>query len=356
MISFIVPVYNAAAFLEKCVESLRVQKAEFEIILVDDGSTDESGVICDRYAAIDSRIRAIHKPNGGLSSARNAGLDAASGEYIWFVDSDDWIEPDAAETILCTADAAHADVTVFGMVSDYVDDDVHVSTAPPQADARVYRGSAEIPRAILAIDRQGLLPFCMNKLYRRSFLEREHARLPLVTGPVEDILFHLSFIHRAEVIAVMDRVFYHYVQINSASLVRRYYDNLFEIMQDVNARRRAFYRQLGLTDEDARNVCAMNCVRQLTHSIKNLYRRSTPEVRALRKPVWRQILSDPVIRDDVRRSRSRLTEAKLLQIALWSRSPTLANAFFAALMFARTHLQPVYRPLRKSLFLGNNRK
>ena len=354
MISFIVPVYNAAAFLEKCVESLRIQKAELEIILVDDGSTDESGAICDRCAALDPRIRVIHKPNGGLSSARNAGLDAASGEYIWFIDSDDWIEPDAAEAILRAADAAHADVTVFGMVSDYVDDGVRVPVLPAHADARVYRGSAEIPRAILAIDRQGLLPFCMNKLYRRSFLEREHARLPAVTGPVEDILFHLSFIHRAEVIAVVDRIFYHYVQVNSASLVRRYYDNLFEIMQDVNARRRALYRQLGLTDEDARNVCAMNCVHQLMHSVKNLYRRSTPEVRALRRPVWRQILHDPIIRDDVRRSRSRLTEAKLMQIALWSHSPTLANAFFAALMFARTHLQSAYRPLRKLLFLRNS--
>ena len=354
MISFIVPVYNAAAFLDKCVESLRVQKASLEIILVDDGSTDESGAICDRYAAADPRIRAIHKPNGGLSSARNAGLDAASGEYVWFVDSDDWIEPDAAEITLRAADAAHSDVAVFGIVSDYLED--HISAPSPQTDTRVYRGSAEIPQAILSIDRQGLLPYCVNKLYRRSFLERVHARLPVVTGPVEDILFQLSFIHKAEVIAMVDRVFYHYVQMNGASLVRRYYDNLFEIMQDVNARRRALYRQLGLTDEDARNVCAENCIHHLMHSIKNLYRRSMPEVRALRRPVWRQILRDPDIRDDVRRSRNRLTEARLLQIALWSRSAVLADAFFAALMFARTHLQSVYRPLRKRLFLSNNRK
>ena len=354
MISFIVPVYNAAAFLEKCVESLRIQRAALEIILVDDGSTDESGAICDRCAAQDPRIRAIHKPNGGAAAARNAGLDAAKGEYVWFVDSDDWIEPDAAEALLRIADAARADVTVFGMVSDYVDDGVNVPIVPPRAEAGVYRGAAEIPRAILTMERHGLMPFFLNKLYRRSFLEREQARLQEVSVPIEDILFQMSFIHNAEVIAVVDRVFYHYVQVNSASLVRRYYDNLFEIMQDVNQRRRALYRQLGLTDEDARNVSAMNCVHQLMHSVKNLYRRSTPEVRAMRRPVWRQILHDPVIRDDVRRSRSRLTEAKLLQIALWSRSATLANAFFAALMFARTHLQPVYRPLRKVLFLRSD--
>ena len=354
MISFIVPVYNAAAFLDKCVESLRVQNAALEIILVDDGSTDESGAICDRYAAEDPRIRVIHKPNGGPSSARNAGLDAAKGEYVWFVDSDDWIELDAAETLLAVADAAYADVTVFGMVSDYLED--HTSVLFPQTDVWVYRGRREIPRAILSIDRQGLMPYSVIKLYRRSFLEREQARFPTFTGPVEDILFQLSFIHKAKVIAMVNRILYHYVQMNSASLVRRYYDNLFEIMQDVNARRRALYRQLELTDEDARNVCAENCIHHLMHSVKNLYRRSTPEVRAQRGAVWRQILHDPDIRDDVRRSRNRLTEAKLLQIALWSHSATLANAFFATLMFARTHLQSLYRPLRKRLFLSNQHR
>lgn len=95
LISVIVPVYNVEAWLPRCVDSILSQTYEkLEILLVDDGSTDDSGAICEEYAKKDTRIQVIHKENGGLSSARNAGLDRASGEYIGFVDSDDWIEPE----------------------------------------------------------------------------------------------------------------------------------------------------------------------------------------------------------------------------------------------------------------------
>lgn len=95
MISIIVPVYKVEPFLRRCVDSLVNQTYhDLEIILVDDGSPDNCGKICDEYAATDSRIHVIHKQNGGLSSARNAGLEVARGEYIAFVDSDDWVEAD----------------------------------------------------------------------------------------------------------------------------------------------------------------------------------------------------------------------------------------------------------------------
>lgn len=94
-ISVIVPVYNVERYLRRCVDSILDQTYEnLEIILVDDGATDSSGAICDDYAGKDPRIQVIHKRNGGLSSARNAGIDASSGEYLAFVDSDDWIEPE----------------------------------------------------------------------------------------------------------------------------------------------------------------------------------------------------------------------------------------------------------------------
>ena len=92
LISVIVPVYNVEDYLERCINSIINQTyTNLEIILVNDGSTDSSGIICDQYSQIDSRIRVIHKKNGGLSDARNVGLDVATGEFISFIDSDDWI-------------------------------------------------------------------------------------------------------------------------------------------------------------------------------------------------------------------------------------------------------------------------
>lgn len=101
LISVIVPVYKVEPYLRKCVESIQAQTyRNLEIILVDDGSPDSCGAICDELAVQDPRIRVIHKENGGLSSARNAGLEIARGEYIGFVDSDDWLEPEAYEWLL----------------------------------------------------------------------------------------------------------------------------------------------------------------------------------------------------------------------------------------------------------------
>ena len=101
LISVIVPVYNAEPYLQRCLESILSQtNNNIEVLLVDDGSTDESGAICDMFAVKDSRVRVIHQANGGTSSARNSGLDAARGSWIGFVDADDWIEPQMYERLL----------------------------------------------------------------------------------------------------------------------------------------------------------------------------------------------------------------------------------------------------------------
>ena len=99
-ISVIVPVYNVEKYLHRCVDSILAQTfTDFELLLINDGSKDSSGVICDEYAAKDSRVLVFHKENGGVSSARNMGLDNAKGEWISFVDSDDWVEKEYLETL-----------------------------------------------------------------------------------------------------------------------------------------------------------------------------------------------------------------------------------------------------------------
>lgn len=121
-ISVIVPVYNVEQYLERCVDSILAQTAEgLEIILVDDGSTDSSGELCDAYASRYDQIQVCHKENGGLTSAWKAGLVLASGKYTGFVDSDDWIDPDMYERMYAEAEREQADMTVCGLVFDFED-------------------------------------------------------------------------------------------------------------------------------------------------------------------------------------------------------------------------------------------
>lgn len=115
LVSVIVPVYNVAEYLEECVRSLFAQTyRELEIILIDDGSSDGSGQLCDAFAAQDSRVRVIHQENAGVSAARNAGLDAARGEYICFVDGDDWTAPEMVAEAVSVMEREGCDICSFG--------------------------------------------------------------------------------------------------------------------------------------------------------------------------------------------------------------------------------------------------
>lgn len=122
LISIVVPVYKVEKYLERCVKSICAQTYQnLEIILVDDGSPDRCGEMCDMFAKQDSRIRVVHKENGGLSDARNAGLDIMTGDYVGFVDSDDWIEPDMYDTLYNLLIANNADIAAGGIFLDYAD-------------------------------------------------------------------------------------------------------------------------------------------------------------------------------------------------------------------------------------------
>ena len=115
MISIIVPVYNTEKYLDRCIQSILAQTyTDFELLLIDDGSTDSSGALCDKYAEQDSRIRVFHKENGGVSSARNTGLDNAEGEYIIFVDSDDYMKSQMCEILYNKLIQEQADIVICG--------------------------------------------------------------------------------------------------------------------------------------------------------------------------------------------------------------------------------------------------
>lgn len=123
MLSVIVPVYNVEKYLHKCLDSILAQtERDFELILVDDGSSDASPSICDSYALKDDRIKVIHKPNGGVSSARNIGLDVAKGDYVTFIDSDDWVAPDYLEKLNERAKTLQCDIITSGLNWCYSDD------------------------------------------------------------------------------------------------------------------------------------------------------------------------------------------------------------------------------------------
>ncbi len=159
-ISVIVPIYKVEAYLRRCVDSILAQTfTDFELFLVDDGSPDRCGDICEEYAKIDSRIRVIHKENGGLSDARNAALDVATGEYITFIDSDDWVAPNHLESMLTALQKHDADMAICNFPKVYEDGHEEPMYCPSNT-VRLLNGE-NIFDTILQ-------PVAWNKLYKAS--------------------------------------------------------------------------------------------------------------------------------------------------------------------------------------------
>lgn len=163
MVSVIVPIYKVEQYLPQCIDSIIGQTyKDLEIILVDDGSPDACGRICDKYARKDKRIKVYHKENGGLSDARNYGIRMATGEYLGFVDSDDWVEPEMFESLVRTADENHADIVSCGFFRE----DLTRTIVCAGIDMK-FTCSVDLVKALL---RDDIRVFVWNKLYRKSCL------------------------------------------------------------------------------------------------------------------------------------------------------------------------------------------
>ena len=215
-ISVIVPVYNVEGFVRECIQSITRQTfGDFEIIAVDDASTDSSGSVVAQLAEGDRRIRVITlAENGGLANARNVGIDAAGGEYLLFVDSDDWLEPDALEVLHARAESSGADVVMFDYARVYWWGKRQRNVLGHHLD------DAGAP-VITLHDRPGLisvLNVAWNKLYRRAFIEAHGFRLP--PGFYEDIPWTYPVLLTAQSIAPVDRALYNYRQRRSGGILR----------------------------------------------------------------------------------------------------------------------------------------
>ncbi len=209
IVSIIIPVYNAEKYLGRCIDSVLQQEwTDFELILADDGSTDDSGILCDGYAAKDARIRVLHKGNSGVSDTRNQCISIARGRYLQFIDSDDWITPDATKLLVEAAERSGA-----GMVI-----------------ADFYRVAGERLIAKGAIEEEGLLSKeefaeCMmenpadfyygvlwNKLYRRDIIKMHQLSMNVDISWCEDFLFNLEYFCYADSYYVLQAPVYYYVK------------------------------------------------------------------------------------------------------------------------------------------------
>lgn len=223
-ISIIVPVYKAEKYIRKCLDSIIAQTfSDWECILVDDGSPDASGAICDEYAAADSRFRVIHKENGGVSSARQKGLDTAVGEYIIHVDSDDWIENEMLSELYSTAQDNDADIVICDFFLDTLNSSEYACQKPKSLQ------SVDIMRQLIL---QQLHGSCWNKLVSRECCLLHNAHFPENLVYWEDQFFWYQVLPHNVKVVYLPKAFYHYDRIsNNNSLSSDISSKKFESMK-----------------------------------------------------------------------------------------------------------------------------
>lgn len=206
-ISVIVPVYNAEKGLNICLDSLKEQTYKnFEVILINDGSTDKSGDICDIYTKKDNRFKVIHSENSGVSSARNKGLDACTGDYIIFVDSDDEVKNNMLEEILYYLEQSEADVIITGIT--FVKEGKKVKDILPPKHGKL---DLEIWEYICK-DNSGMFGYISNKMYKSCIIKDNHIRFDENKKIQEDLDFALSVYSNCSSFYMLDRSYYLYNQ------------------------------------------------------------------------------------------------------------------------------------------------
>lgn len=222
-ISIIVPIYNMEKLMHKCIDSILAQTfKDFELLLIDDGSTDRSAMICDDYQLRDSRVKAYHKANGGLSDARNYGLERATGKYTIFVDPDDWVDSSGLDKLYERAEKEDADITICDL---YREDEYarhYMKQQPSSCNSKV----------VLEELFQHIGGFTVNKLIKRELYALFDIHYPVGIYGCEDQYVMAQFLKHDLKIAYEPVAFYHYMY-NSSSLTRHYDEKTYQMDQQV---------------------------------------------------------------------------------------------------------------------------
>lgn len=236
MISIIVPVYNVEKYLNRCVDSILNQTfTDFELILVNDGSTDKSGEICDEYAEKDHRIKVIHKKNAGVSSTRNVGLENAVGEYIMFCDADDFVSEVWCEVMYKTALKYPNAWVVSNLEKVYDDNEIlnHFDDKTLVCERKRYYW----------IYNEGLSGYCWNKIYKNDLIKKHNLSFDNSIPVAEDVKFNTDYLKLCSEIIYINFPLYYYYQ-NQNSALHKYYPNLLSFNL------KAFYVRIPFVDKE----------------------------------------------------------------------------------------------------------
>ncbi|OZG61331.1 glycosyl transferase family 2 [Bifidobacterium lemurum] len=332
VVSVIVPVYGVEQYLEKSVSSIVDQTYQaLDIVLVDDGSPDNCPALCDAWAERDNRIRVVHKVNGGLGSARNAGLDIAYGTYVCFIDSDDYIEPDMIETMTRQALSHQAQMVICGTINERYDCGKYSLLGTNTMTFAATECNDEVKSLIPTLMQSSYCIPAWNKLYWKAFLDECKARFDETVNVGEDSLFNVSLYTNLDRLVCIPDAAYHYIS-RSGSLCNRFNPRWFIDRRKLYAHERVLLRDWS---DQALNLFANEFVFQTGVILSFLYEDCSKETKRLRRAMIQTIADDELVKQVCREIQTAGLRNEITKRVLDTNNPLILSAYGWAVAFVK---------------------
>jgi glycosyltransferase EpsJ len=294
-VSVIMPVYKVEDYVAKAILSIQAQTlTDWEFLIVDDGTPDRSGEICDAFAAKDSRIQVIHKENGGAPSARNTAMDIATGKYLYFMDSDDWAEPTMLADMVELAERDSAQLVIAGFFIDtYYNEDEKLTHNYYVSDETYGNSQAFREHAAGLFDKNQLYsPW--NKLFLRAYIEENHLRFPGTFW--DDFPFVLSVIADIERVSVTHKQYYHFIRKRAESETAAYRPNMYEKREEEHQWMVNLYKKWGIDDYTCKEMIARRYVERFVGCIENLTNKNCTMSYGEKRKLVKEMLKKPQVK------------------------------------------------------------
>ncbi|MCK9265908.1 glycosyltransferase [bacterium] len=271
LISVIVPIYNSEKYLKKCVTSIINQTyRNLEILLINDGSTDNSKNICNLFAKQDNRVRVINKNSGGVSDSRNRGIKESTGEYITFLDSDDYWEIETLEIALSVIIKEEADILIWGYYADFLDYNEKLLFTKIVADnTGVYTKKDVLPLHTNENFWQ-IFGYIWNKLYKSEIIKKGSFKFDKNISLGEDLLFNASLLSTLESIAIIETPLTHYIQRPKTTLGTKFYHNVFELKVKSSEAKKNFLEEWGFDKKNIDKFYSRSVFTSMKSSLKSI--------------------------------------------------------------------------------------
>ncbi len=322
LVSVIMPVYGVENYVGRAIESILNQSYKnFEFFCVDDGSPDKSGEICDEYAKKDSRIKVIHKENGGAPSARNTAIDKATGRYMYFLDSDDWAEANMLSDMVELAEKNSSQLVVSGYYIDTFYSDTEKFTQEQKWISKVFSSQREFRENAHLLFDLNLLYTPWNKLFSGDYIRENKLYFPNTFW--DDFPFNLSVIRDVERVAVTDKKYYHFIRQRAESETAKYRSDMYSKREEENVWLKDLYSYWGVENDGVREFLARRYVERLIGCIENVTNKNCNLKAGEKRKEIKKMISASTARAYLKQAKPRSSYMKIMLIPIRMKSATL---------------------------------